>query len=321
MRYFRLPFINPEWIKINSYFLLFETALFDKDNFKSYIFFNPIKVIKINSSGRLKEAFEMIERYAKRYYLAGYFAYELGYYFEKELFNPDPISGYPLIHLCVFDNVISFDHRTGRLNKRIPNLFKEVSEEKEFQIKNLKIGFRKKDYIKKIKCIKQYIKKGDTYQVNFTTKFHFNFWGCPFSFYNDLKNRQNVSYASFCKFKDEYIVSLSPELFFKRQGEKIYSKPMKGTIRRGINIYEDKIKALTLKENQKDRAENLMIVDLIRNDLGRISKIGSIKVNRLFDIERYNTLFQMTSTVEGRLKKGITYFDIFKSLFPGGSVT
>lgn len=320
-KYYPLPAINSEYVHKQDYFLLFETSLFDKDNFTSYIFINPIDVIKINHFSDVKKAFKRIEKYSQKYYLAGYFSYELGYYFEQPFFKPKVSFLYPLIHLCVFDKVLFFNHKTGKTNINISGFFAPSEKNEDFRIKNLEFSFIKPQYIKKIARIKEYIRSGQTYQVNFTGKYHFDFSGSPFSFYRDLRNRQNVSYGAFCKFKDEYIISLSPELYFKRVGLEIYSKPMKGTIERGKNIEEDKVRIAQLKKSTKDRAENLMIVDLIRNDLGRISEVDSVKVTNLFNIERYNTLFQMTSTIKSILRRDVTYFDIFKSIFPGGSVT
>ena len=320
LKYHRLPALNAEYINNQDYFLLFETSLFDKHNFTSYIFMNPVDVIKIRQYRDVRKAFERIEEYSKEHYLAGYFSYELGYYFEKDFFKPISGSPYPLIHLCVFDKMAFFDHRTGKASTAIPGLFDETNK-RDFLIKNLKFNFTKAQYFKKIRQIKEYIKNGETYQVNFTGKYCFDFSGSAFSLYDDLKNRQNVPYGAFCKFKDEYVISLSPELYFKREGLRIYSRPMKGTIERGRNIEEDRERVSQLKDSIKDLAENLMIVDLVRNDLGRISETDSVKVARLFTIEKYNTLFQITSTIKSTLKKYVTYFDIFKSIFPGGSVT
>jgi len=320
-KFYPLPFIDPSYIENKDYFFLFETALFDRENFRSFIFIEPKYIIKVNDYDEVEEAFKRIEDYSKKCYLVGYFSYELGYYFEKSSFKIKDHFIYPLIHLCVFDKAIIFDHRNAKLNFSPKGLFIKKEKKKSFYLRNLRLNITEEKYIKKINRIKDYIKKGDTYQVNFTNKFHFDFKGSAFSFYQDLKNKQSVSYACFSKFKDEYVISLSPELFFKRKGLNIYSKPMKGTIERGKTLLEDKKKIEELKASIKNRAENLMIVDLVRNDLNRICKPESVKVINLFTIEKYPTLFQMTSLIKGELLKGITYFDIFKSIFPGGSVT
>ncbi|MFH1823750.1 MAG: aminodeoxychorismate synthase component I [Candidatus Firestonebacteria bacterium] len=319
-KYYKLPDISSKYIKSHNYFFLYETGLCHDENFTSYIFTEPIFAIKVNDFKDVNKAFENIDKYSKKYYLVGFFSYELGYFFEKDSFKVKSQYSFPLIYLCVFDRVISFNHITGRVNGDVKGVF-NAGESNDFKINKLKLNISKSDYEKKIKDIKEYIKSGDTYQVNFTSKFKFDFKGEPFSFYQDLKSRQNVPYSAFCKFKDQYVISLSPELYFRKEGQFIYSRPMKGTIKRGKNIDEDKEKIVELKNSIKNRAENIMIVDLIRNDLGRISEIGSIKVSKLFQIEKYNTLFQMTSLVKGVLKKDITYYEIFKNIFPGGSVT
>lgn len=309
--------------------MLFETGRFDEANSKSHILTDPVKFIKIYRFQDVRRAFERIEEYSKRYYLAGYFSYELGYYFERAFFKSKDSFPYPLIDLCVFKKITTFDHRTGRvlskakgkLSSGLSGLFADKPGNRDFDVENLKLSFTKPEYLRKISRIKEHIKNGDTYQANFTGKYTFNFSGNAFSFYRDLKERQNVSYGAFCKFGDEYILSLSPELFFKKDGRHIISKPMKGTVKRGINIEEDKRRISELKHSAKESAGNLMIVDLIRNDLGRVCETGSVKVPSLFDIEKYNTLFQMTSAVTGTLKNDTSYFDIFKGFFPGGSVT
>lgn len=320
-KYYPLPSLNPEYIKEQDYFFLFETGLFDKDNSLSYIFLDPLKVIKISRYSEVEGGFSDIERYAKDHYLAGYFSYELGYFFENRQFSfKDPVS-YPLIQVCVFDKAICFDHKKGKFNAYPRGILRKKGALADFSVKNLRFNFSQAEYLKRISRIKGHIRRGDTYQINFTGKYRFRFSGSAFSFYQSLKNRQSVPYSAFSKLKDEYLLSFSPELFFKRNGRSIYSKPMKGTIARGKDTQEDKEQALKLKNSNKDLAENIMIVDLVRNDLGRISEIKSVKPAGLFNIERYNTLFQMTSGVRAVLKKGMTYFDIFRNIFPGGSVT
>ncbi|MFC1804494.1 aminodeoxychorismate synthase component I [Candidatus Omnitrophota bacterium] len=320
-KYHRLPALNPEFIDSKEHFLLFETGLFSREDFQSYIFTDPVKVIRVMRYQDVKPAFARIEELSRDHYLAGYFSYELGYYFENTLFRHNQDFSYPLIYLCAFKQPTVFNHKTGRISKEVPGLFDRGRKQDDFSIRHLRLSFDGTRYAKKIRRLKEYIRCGDAYQVNFTGKYLFDFQGSAFSLYQYLKNRQSVPYASFCKLKSEHVISLSPELFFKRNGLDIYSKPMKGTINRGKSAREDKERSDSLSSSLKDRAENLMIVDLIRNDLGRISKTGSVAVAGMFDIEKYNTLFQMTSTVKSRLKKDTTYFEIFRNIFPGGSVT
>jgi len=320
-RNFKLGYLNPNFIDKQDYFFLFETSSCDKDNFSSYIFIDPVKIIKVNDFKEVPEAFKEIEKYSSEFYLAGYFSYELGYFFEQSSLRTRTRFDYPLIHLAVFKKRFYFNHKTGQNNIHIPGIFTKSGQNRSFKIDSLKFNLSCDQYQNKINQIKNYIRKGDTYQVNFTGKCKFKFSGSPLGLYNDLMQRQSVAYGAFCKLKDEYVISLSPELFFKRDGSKIISQPMKGTIKRGKGLKEDKLNIAELKSSIKNRAENLMIVDLIRNDLGRVSKTGSVKADQLFEISKYDTLFQMTSNVTATLKNGVTYLDIFKSAFPGGSVT
>ena len=177
------------------------------------------------------------------------------------------------------------------------------------------------EYNFSIKKIKDYISSGDTYQVNFTfplqTKFNLN----PIDYFHNLCFAQRANYSCFINLENFTVISLSPELFFRRDGNKLTVKPMKGTMKRGRFNLEDEYLAAELKMSKKNRAENLMIVDMLRNDLGKISKISSVNTKSLFDIEKYNTVFQMTSTVESEINPSVSIADIFKALFPCGSVT
>ncbi|MCX5704731.1 MAG: aminodeoxychorismate synthase component I [Candidatus Omnitrophica bacterium] len=294
-----------------KYEFLFESVRRDGENKANYIFADPVDLIKIYEYDQVDEAFRKIESYSRTHYLAGYFAYELGYYFEPSSFQIPRKSVYPLIHLAVFKKSVLFS-RKDELFGRGENFF---------SVSNTRFNYKETEYAAKIRRIKKFIRDGDTYQVNFTGKIDFKFSGSAFALYEELKKRQQVSYSAFCRMDDEVVISLSPELFFRRDGEKIYSRPMKGTIKRGKNIEEDKDNIHSLISGFKNRAENLMIVDLMRSDLGRICKTGSVNTSRLFEVEKYNTLFQMTSTVSGTLRNGIGYQDIFRNIFPGGSVT
>ena len=132
---------------------------------------------------------------------------------------------------------------------------------------------------------------------------------------------QSANYAAFINNENKYIISLSPELFIQVDDKKIVTKPMKGTLNRSIDTKSDSLKAYELKSSKKNRAENVMIVDLLRNDLGKFCKYGSVKVDELYDVENYESLFQMVSTVSGRLSNGIKLSEIIKYIFPCGSIT
>lgn len=173
-------------------------------------------------------------------------------------------------------------------------------------------------YNNAIKQIKEHIAQGQTYQVNYTMRLRSEFKLDPWNFFLHLAQTQN-NHAAYIDTGRYVIASASPELFFQLVGETITGRPMKGTVKRGRTTFEDEKQAQWLKESEKNRAENVMIVDMIRNDLGRIAKIGSVHVPELFTIEKYPTLWQMTSTVQAQTKASIT--EIFTALFPCASIT
>lgn len=294
-------------------FFFFETNLEDNENLYSYYFFNPLDIFILDNYKNIPEFFKKVEKYSKKYYLAGFLSFELGYTIEEALNKKLKFqSGFPLALFFVYKKPVILKY-PEKLN------FEEFYG--DYEIKRLNLNMNFKEYEENLKKIKQYIRNGDIFQVNYTLKYKFQFKGSVFSFYNELKKRQKVSYNCFLNYNDFYILSISPELFFQKNGEYIRMKPMKGTVARGRNLDEDLLREEFLKKDIKNRSENLMIVDLIRNDLGKICEIGSVKVKSLFDIEKYETLFQMTSTIEGRLKKNINFYEIIKSIFPSGSVT
>lgn len=177
------------------------------------------------------------------------------------------------------------------------------------------------EYNEAIKKIHELITAGRTYQVNYTFPLHSSFRGDPEALYHSLCAVQRADYSAYLDLGQYKVLSLSPELFFARQGKLVRAKPMKGTIKRGRWAAEDEEMAERLATSTKDRAENVMIVDLIRNDLGKVAVPGQVMVSRLYDVEQYPTLWQMTSTVEAVLRPGVGLVDLLAALFPCGSVT
>ena len=166
--------------------------------------------------------------------------------------------------------------------------------------------------------IKYHIARGDTYQVNYTFRLRAPFHGSPEALFTHLARAQKDGHAAFINTGRHIVCSASPELFFQLDGDRLISRPMKGTRRRG-DPRQDSRQAELLRASEKDRAENLMIVDMVRNDMGRIAEIGSVSVPSLFDIECYPTVYQMTSTVESRTQAGFP--EIMGALFPCASIT
>lgn len=307
-------------------FAIFETQKIDEDNFLSYIFFDPIDELILVDSSKVKEFFKTLECCLKDgFYLAGFFSYELGYFLDyKE--NYFKKTSFPLAFLYVFKRPIIFNHYENRFvnleDKNLCFLLKNFKHSSlKFKIRDVKFNVDQEEYVNTVNKIKKYIFNGDTYQINYTIKTKFKILGSIVNFYNTIKKFQKVSYSAFIRTKDFWIVSFSPELFFRKSGDLLYVKPMKGTAPRGKNLLQDEYYKRKLKNSIKDRAENIMIVDLLRNDLGKVSTCGAVEVEKLFEIEKYETLFQMTSTIKAKLLDNVSFYDIFKALFPSGSVT
>jgi aminodeoxychorismate synthase component I len=179
----------------------------------------------------------------------------------------------------------------------------------------------KEDYIDMVTRAKNYIASGDVYQVNLSQRFTLPLKPSPISCFLNLFEVQPVPYGCYIDFGEFHIISGSMELFLRRKGREIVTRPIKGTRKRGLTVEDDAILKAELISSEKERAENLMIVDLMRNDLGRVCEYGTVKVNKLFNVESYSTLHQMVSEVEGYLKSDTKIADIINSAFPPGSVT
>lgn len=176
-------------------------------------------------------------------------------------------------------------------------------------------------YARNVAAIREAIGRGDAYQVNYTLRLQSELRGDAWAAYRGLSQAQGPGYSAYLDLGRWRILSASPELFFHKQGERIVTRPMKGTAPRGATPDEDARHARELAASEKNRAENLMIVDLLRNDLGRVARTGSVRVTSLFDVERYPTVWQMTSTVEAELPAQTPLDALFQALFPCGSVT
>jgi para-aminobenzoate synthetase component 1 len=177
-------------------------------------------------------------------------------------------------------------------------------------------------YAKAMVTLKNYIAAGDIYQANFTFPMSAQMTGAAVDLYHALKLRQPVGYGAYVDLGDDVLLSRSPELFFKVDAAGVITtRPMKGTMPRGASAQQDDANKNWLLASEKNRAENLMIVDLLRNDVGRLAEIGSVKVPKLFSIETYETVHQMTSEVCAQLRPDLTVTDLFTALFPCGSIT
>lgn len=301
-------------VEDNPYSAFFYTPSIYK-RAQSYLFIKPIEIIAVYNREDIAYAFKVIHKLIdKGYYGYSLIKYEAGFLFEEKLSNFMSGDNEKLIQFFFFD-------RRGVHQLKSSKIIFDESEGENYSVSGFELNRSKTEFFNDINKIKHYIKEGDTYQVNYTLKGKFNFSGSYSALFQKLLYNQSARYSAFINNDENIIISLSPELFFKTDGNWIYSKPMKGTIRRGHNQSSDDLSVKELETGDKNKAENVMIVDLIRNDFGRICRYGSVKAPELFQIEKYESLFQMVSEVEGKLRKKILLQYILKNIFPCGSVT
>ncbi len=241
---------------------------------------------------------------------AGFVAYEAAPAFDSALRVRRPDGPLPLVWFALSEDRRDEVPLTARVTRPAP-----------YSVSTWTPSLGRGDFEDAFAAIRAHIAAGDTYQVNHTFRLRAAFGGDPFEFYRDIVLSQRGAYAAYLDLGRHHVASASPELFFERSGEALVTKPMKGTIARGRWPAEDEARAAALAASQKDRSENLMIVDLLRNDLGRIAEFGSVMVHRLFELERYETVWQLTSTIAGSVSEKVGLVDVLRALFPCGSVT
>lgn len=275
--------------------------------FANKIFNNPIEIIKAFDNESFVEGFSRIEKLRKSHYLLGYIRYEA-----KDVFLGKQIkSDLPLLYFEAYT--------PSQKTKNLSHCKKIQSSDAAIQKITPMIEF--KDYSSAITQIKEEIAQGNTYELNYTYDWEIKSNLEGLDLFNSILPRQTTPYNAYIKNDYEEILSFSPELFFELENNKIRTKPMKGTIARGQNKQEDLANIEFLKNDEKNKAENVMIVDLLRNDLGKIAKTGTVKVDKLFEVETHETLHQMTSEISAELEENITLFEIFNAIFPCGSIT
>ena len=261
-------------------------------------------------------------------YVAGYFTYECGAHFMGLAAHGKRDTGRsePLAWLGVYDEVVRFDHVMGQIRGSVPSVpceiaaaSPQVEDPPLFVEEGLGLTFA--EYAARFDRIQHYLRAGHTYQVNFTDHIRGRFACTPLALYEALLSRQQVPFAAYVHAPCAIALSFSPELFYRTSRGRISARPMKGTWRRGRNREEDLRTAEELLNDEKNRSEHVTIVDLLRNDVGRISLPGSVRVDELFTVEPYSTLLQMTSTISGVLPEDAKPSRIFREMFPSGSIT
>ena len=243
-------------------------------------------------------------------HVAGFLSYEAGYALETGHFPDPPEPDVPLGWFGVY----------GPPQHVTPEHVDAALPQTPVDVGRPGLALAEREYRQAIERIKAHIRAGDVYQVNLTTPLRFPAPD-PLALWAALRRRQRVAYGAWVQAGALSVASVSPELFFRIDGGTITARPMKGTAPRGATDAADDALADALVASEKDRAENLMIVDLLRNDLARVARPGSVTVPALFQAERYQTLTQMTSTVTAQRAPGAGLGDVLRALFPCGSVT
>jgi para-aminobenzoate synthetase/4-amino-4-deoxychorismate lyase len=280
-------------------------------------FSDPVEILTARTPDEVFQCLERIE--TSGLWAAGFISYEAASAFDDAL-KTHSTSGLPLLCFGLFKNAeqafLPAPVQAGSLHchqfgeKNVEQTLLSAHSCKEgrqeclphYQLGAWTPSVTRGEYVEAIAKIKEHIAAGDTYQVNYTFRLNTEFSGDPFSFFCDLAAAQQGRYAAFIETDEFAICSASPELFFEIRDGVITSKPMKGTRSRALTAVADRAAAAELKNSPKDRAENIMIVDMIRNDIGRVAEAGSVETISRFDVEKYPTVWQMTSTVQGRFQ-------------------
>ncbi len=284
----------------------------------------------------------------------GYLSYDLGHFIERLPSTAVDDLQLPECYFAFYDCILAFDHLENKAyiaSSGFPELEedrrKKRAEQRLYEMRErlagaqspisasflppgnddlvqatlLQSNFTHQQYLRAVETAREYIAAGDIFQVNLSQRFEADLPVPPYQLYRYLRYINPAPFAAYLNFDEVTILSASPERFLKVRGDRVETRPMKGTRRRGNSEAEDEALGRELTSSIKDRAENVMIVDLERNDLGRVCRFGTVRVSELWTLEKYATVFQLTSTVEGSLRQDKTRIDLLKACFPGGSIT
>lgn len=290
-------------------FAVFENTL--TRNGISSLFIQPVAEIVSYTHAELAEAFQEISQHnANGYYAIGYFAYDLAV---------TQVSQQPLLHFVIYKQLIQC-HYTELLDTLQQHDIVLNNNSCTIPFIESEINFAQ--YHEMFQDVTENLIQGNSYQINLTQRLNLELAGCDlFALYYQLSRHNPVAYASYLPFSSQTIISISPELFFHKKGSHITVKPMKGTApRHNDNIVNENAKTI-LATDEKNRAENLIIVDLLRNDLAKFAVTGSVVVDKLFAIEEYATILQMTSQISAQIESTTPLQTIIEALFPCGSIT
>jgi para-aminobenzoate synthetase / 4-amino-4-deoxychorismate lyase len=278
------------------------------------LYSRPVDVVRCDDPGALGASLDRVQAGLDRgLHAAGFLAYEAGAALEPSLAGRRMPAGVgPLLWFGLF---AGFEPISGEV---LDELFGELAP--AAPIEDVELGHSREEHVSKVQAVKALIEAGDAYQVNLTFPIRFRYAGDPMALYAAMRARQPVAHGGVVALSDCTVLSVSPELFVSVSGGRVVTRPMKGTTARGADEAADCDARRNLVCDPKQRAENLMIVDLLRNDLSRVSRVGSVRVPALFTVETYPTFHALTSTVTGDLRADSNLRDILDALFPCGSV-
>jgi len=274
-----------------------------------------VKRVTACQPSELDAAFAQIEQAGKHgHWVALLLAYELGEWLEPALcLPPTSYEEHPRLIALIYE----------RMTPSRPWTEQDTAQSTDVKPSIIRVSpcITRDQYIKNIEQIRDWIAQGEVYQVNSTFPLDVLTQGSPQSLYRQLASKHPSAFSAYIEDESRTILSFSPELFLRKQGNTLITRPMKGTAPRSTDPLLDQQAGEALFNSEKDRAENLMIVDLLRNDLGRVAEPGSVKVDALFTLEQYPSIWTMTSTIRANVKPDATLKDMLGALFPCGSVT
>jgi para-aminobenzoate synthetase/4-amino-4-deoxychorismate lyase len=276
-----------------------------------------LDIVATSEPERVWECLQRSSEWVERgHYVAGFLAYEAG---EALHFTSGARARCPAPEHLVWFGI--FRQKRELSSQELAVELDRLAGSGEHRLSELRFDTAFESYAEQFATVREHLLAGDAYQVCHSLRCRFELEGGPGALFRRLLTRQQTAYSAFIDTGEYALLSLSPELFFRKQGDRIELRPMKGTCPRGRDELEDRERSERLRSDPKVLAENVMIVDLVRNDVGRLARPGSVRVPELFSVERYETLLQLTSRITAELEPDTGLPELCKALFPCGSVT
>lgn len=310
----------------------FPITYLNSNDGSSILAFGATDSIVLNSSNSLGELSEFIKLYSTSY-LFGSLNYNVKNEIEDLTSSNRDETEFPQVIFYVPKCVVKIDHENFQFlqgdknaeNFEFLNYFLEEETDRNFHDHKIawKNRTQKEKYLQKVRQIKEYIRQGEVYEMNYCQEFYADdvVIDYPLDFYFKLNEITKAPFSAYFQFAEHHVFCGSPERFLKKEGDKLFSQPIKGTAPRNKDLILDEQLKYELKNNPKERAENIMIVDLVRNDLSKVAKINSVKVDELCEIYSFETVHQMISSISCDIKDFVSFTDIIKASFPMGSMT